>query len=181
MEIIKTPLEGLLIIKPDVFEDERGYFFESYNKKKLKALGIDVNFVQDNHSMTIKKGTLRGLHFQNTPHTQSKLIHCTRGSVLDVVVDLRKYSLTYKKWVAVLLSAENKKQLFIPKGFAHGFLTLDDNTEFEYKVDNHQNKLSERVVRFNDPDIGIEWGNDNPLLLDRDKNAPLLKDCDVKL
>ncbi len=181
MKVTPTVIKDVLIIEPDVFQDTRGYFFESYNKKKLKALGIDVNFVQDNHSMTIKKGTLRGLHFQNTPHTQSKLIHCTRGSVLDVVVDLRKYSLTYKKWVAVLLSAENKKQLFIPKGFAHGFLTLDDNTEFEYKVDNHQNKLSERVVRFNDPDIGIEWGNDNPLLLDRDKNAPLLKDCDVKL
>ena len=181
MKVTPTDIKDVLIIEPDIYKDDRGWFFESYNKKNLKALGIDINFIQDNHSMSIKKGTLRGLHFQNAPHTQTKLIRCTRGSVLDVVVDLRKYSLTYKKWVAVELSAENKKQLFIPKGFAHGFLTLTDNIEFEYKIDNYHNKQSERAVRFNDPDIGIDWGNDNPLLLDRDKNAPLLKDCDVKL
>jgi len=168
-------------MEPDVFEDHRGWFVESYNKKKLAEAGINTEFIQDNHSFTKKGGTLRGLHFQNSPFSQAKLVSCTKGAILDVAVDLRKYSPTYKKWVAMELNAENKKRIFIPRGFAHGFLTLTDNTEFQYKVDNYYNKESERIIRFDDPDININWKNANPILLDRDNNAPLLKDCDINL
>ena len=181
MKIIQTKIKDVLIIEPDVFEDGRGWFTELYNKEKLKALGIDTDFIQDNYSFSKTKGTLRGLHFQNNPYAQSKLICCTKGAVLDIAVDLRKNSPTYRQWVSVELTGENRKQLFIPKGFAHGFLTLTDNTEFQYKVDNYYNKQSERIVRFDDPGIGIIWGNNNPLLLERDKNAPFLKDCDINL
>jgi dTDP-4-dehydrorhamnose 3,5-epimerase len=179
MKVIQTEIKDVLIIEPDVFQDSRGWFFESYNKLKLKDLGIDIDFIQDNHSFSIAKGTLRGLHLQNSPHAQSKLVRCIRGAVLDVAVDVRKDSPTYKKWVSALLTEENKKQLFIPKGFAHGFITLTDNVEFEYKVDNYYNKQSERTIRFDDKDIGIDWRIDNPILLDRDASAPLLKDCDI--
>lgn len=179
MKVISTKINDVLIIEPDVFGDNRGWFSESYNKEKLKEFGIDVDFVQDNHSFSATKGTLRALHIQESPYTQSKLVRCIKGAVLDVAVDLRKNSQTYKQWVSVELSAENKKQLFIPKGFAHGFLTLTDNVEFEYKVDNYYNKQSERYIRYDDKDIGIIWGNDNPILIERDKNAPLLKDCDI--
>ena len=148
-------------------------------KEKYKDLGIDIDFIQHNHSFTEKSGTLRGLHFQNHPHTQSKLVRCTKGAVLDVAVDLRKDSPTYKQWIAVELTEKNKRKLFIPKGFAHGFLTLTDDTEFQYKVDNYYNKEAERTVRFNDPEIGVDWGHSDPILLERDKNAPLLKDCDI--
>lgn len=179
MKVIPTKIKDVLIIEPDVFGDNRGWFSESYNKEKLKEFGIDVDFVQDNHSFSATKGTLRALHIQESPHTQSKLVRCIKGAVLDVAVDLRKNSPTYKQWVSVELSAENKKQLFIPKGFAHGFLTLTDNVEFEYKVDNYYNKQSERYIKYDDKDIGIIWGNNNPILIERDKNAPLLKDCDI--
>jgi dTDP-4-dehydrorhamnose 3,5-epimerase len=181
MKVTQTKLKEVLIIEPDVFGDSRGWFVESYNKNKLRDFGIDVDFIQDNHSFSATKGTLRGLHVQNDPHTQSKLVRCIRGSILDVAVDLRKDSLTYKNWVSVELSEENKKQLFIPKGFAHGFLTLTDNVEFQYKVDNYYDKQSDRGIRFDDPEIGVVWGNDNPVLSDKDKNAPLLKDCDINL
>ncbi len=179
MKIVKTKIKDLFIIEPDIFTDNRGWFVETYNKEKFKDLGIDCDFIQDNHSFSKEKGTLRGLHFQKNPHDQSKLVRCTKGAVLDVAVDLRKNSPTYKQWVSIELTAENKKQFFIPKGFAHGFLTLIDNTEFQYKVDNYYNKLSERCIRYDDQEIGIDWNNNNPLLLERDKNAPFLKDCDV--
>jgi len=179
MKVIQTKIKDLLIVEPDVFSDTRGWFLESHNKEKFRELGIDVNFIQDNHSFSKEKGTLRGMHIQNAPYTQSKLVRCTRGAILDVAVDLRKDSPTYKNYVAVELNEENKKQLFIPKNFAHGFLTLTDNVEIEYKVDNYYNKESERCIVYNDIDIGIEWGNDSPILLERDKNAPQLKDCDI--
>ncbi|MFA6520725.1 MAG: dTDP-4-dehydrorhamnose 3,5-epimerase [Candidatus Paceibacterota bacterium] len=179
MKITPTKIKDVLVIEPDIFEDSRGWFFESYNQKKLKEAGINADFIQDNHSFSKMKGTLRGLHFQNAPFSQAKLVSCTSGAVLDVAVDVRKNSPTYKVWYAVELTAENKKQLFIPRGFAHGFLTLADNTEFIYKVDNLYDKQSERSIRFDDPEIGINWGNVTPLLIDRDKNAPLLKDCDI--
>ncbi len=179
MKITPTNIKDVLIIEPDIFEDERGWFTESYNKKKLAELGISANFVQDNHSFSKSKGTLRGLHFQNQPHPQAKFTRCTKGAVLDVAVDLRKNSPTYKKWVAVELTEKNKKQLLVPRGFAHGFITLTDNTEFQYKLDNYYNKESDRNIRFNDPDIGINWGNENPILSEKDKNAPFLKDSDV--
>jgi len=181
MKIKKTEMAEVLIIEPEVFSDDRGWFAESYNRKKLSEAGININFVQDNHSFTEKSGTLRGLHVQNHPHAQSKLIRCTKGAVLDVVVDLRKNSPTYKQWVAVELTEENKRQVFFPKGFAHGILSLTDNVEVHYKIDNHYDKQSERFIRWNDGDININWGNDNPTLLERDRNAPLLKDCDINL
>ena len=179
MKVTPTKIIDVLIVEPDIFQDDRGWFFESYNKEKLNAFGININFVQDNHSFSTKKGTLRGLHFQNNPNAQSKLVRCTKGVVLDVAVDLRKDSSTYKQWISVELSEDNKKQLFIPKGFAHGFITLTDNVEFEYIVDNYYNKESEGSINFNDKEIGINWGNDNPILIDKDLNAPFLKDSNI--
>ena len=179
MKITPTKIKDVLIIEPEVFEDERGWFMESYNKQKMIDAGINTDFIQDNHSFSKNQGTLRGMHWQNAPYTQVKLVSCSRGEVLDVAVDLRKNSPTYKKWIAVELSAENRKQLFIPRGFAHGFLTLTDNTLFQYKVDNGYSKEAERTVRFDDPDINISWGDITPILIDRDANAPLLKDCDI--
>jgi dTDP-4-dehydrorhamnose 3,5-epimerase len=181
MKVSPTKIKDVFLIEPDVFGDNRGWFSETYNKEKLKGFGIDIDFIQDNRSFSATKGTLRGLHLQNSPYTQSKLVYCTRGAILDVVVDLRKDSPTYRQWVSVELSEENKKQLFIPKGFAHGFSTLTDNVEFQYKVDNNYNKQSDVVFRFDDPEIGIDWENKNPILSKRDKDAPFLKDCDISL
>ena len=143
MKVTETKIKGVLIIDPDVHGDHRGYFMETYSKKKYQELGIDVEFVQDNMSFSAQKGTLRGLHWQNAPMAQSKLVSCTRGAVIDVAVDIRKGSPTYGEWVSVELSADNHRQFFIPQGFAHGFLTLTDDVEFRYKVDNVYNKESE--------------------------------------
>jgi dTDP-4-dehydrorhamnose 3,5-epimerase len=178
MKAIPTELSGVMIIEPQVFEDGRGWFMEAYSRIKLDKLGIDIEFVQDNHSLSIPKGTLRGLHFQNNPKAQSKLLRCTRGVILDVAVDIRQGSPTYKKWVGVELSAENKKQLFIPKGFAHGFVTLVDNCEVQYKVDEYYAPECDRGIRFNDPEIGVEWGVTDPVLSTKDSKSPLLKDSD---
>lgn len=180
MKIIPTKIPDVLIIEPDVYTDHRGWFIEAYNKKAFKEAGIETDFVQDNHSFSLNKGVLRGLHFQKEPYAQSKLVRCTKGAVLDVAVDLRRESPTFKQWVAVELSEENKKQLFIPKGFAHGFLLLKDNTEFQYKVDNYYNKEHDRSIRYDDPDIGIEWGYDEPILSEKDLNAPYFIDCDIE-
>jgi len=181
MKVTQTEIKDVLIIEPDVFEDNRGWFFESYNKKKLKDFGIEVDFIQDNHSFSAKKGTIRGLHFQNSPYTQAKLVRCIRGALLDVAVDLRKDSPTYKKWFSVKLTEENKKQLFIPRGFAHGFLSLTDNVELEYKVDNLYDKQSERIIRFDDEDIGINWEINNPILSEKDEKAPFFENCNINL
>lgn len=179
MKITKTEIEGLVIIDPDCFGDHRGWFMETYNEAKMKENGIDVVFVQDNHSKSMIKGTLRGLHFQNNPAAQTKLVRCTKGSMLDVAVDLRKNSPTYKKWFSIELTEENKKQLFIPQGFAHGFLTLSDDVEVQYKVDNLYNKAYDRGIRYDDPEIGVDWGDINPVLSDKDMTSPFLKDSDV--
>jgi len=178
MKKTETAIPGVYLIEPDVFGDHRGWFMESWSYEKLKKLGIDAHFVQDNHSFTAKKDTLRGLHFQIDPMAQAKLVRCTAGAVLDVAVDLRKGSPTYKKWVSVILSAANKLQLFIPRGFAHGFLTLTDNVEFEYKCDNPYSKEHDRSIRFDDPEIGVDWKIDDPILSEKDRNAPFLKDSD---
>lgn len=179
MKVIKTEIPEVIIIEPDVFGDNRGWFYEPYNKNKMVELGITVEFVQDNHSFSAQKGTLRGLHFQKSPAAQSKLIRCIRGAVLDIAVDLRKGSPSYKKFVKVELSAENKKMLFIPKGFAHGFLTLQENTEFQYKVDGYYSPENDSGIRFDDPEIGIDWGIADPVVSEKDKNAPLLENSDV--
>ena len=178
MTRIDTELEGVCIIEPKVFGDYRGYFMETYSTKVFNELGIDTVFVQDNQSYTKEKGTLRGIHFQNGPMAQAKLVRVVRGAVLDVAVDLRKGSPTYKKWVSVELSAENKKMFYIPRGFGHGFVTLTDDVEFVYKVDNLYSKECDRGIRFNDQEIGVEWGIDNPILSEKDKTSPYLKDSD---
>jgi len=182
MRVIKTEIEDLYIIETRVFEDNRGWFTESFSAKKFKDNGLDIKFIQDNHSLSKEKGVLRGLHFQLDPKAQTKLVRCTRGSIYDVAVDLRKGSLTYKKWFGVELSAENKKQFLIPKGFAHGFLTLSENVEVQYKVDEYYAPEYDRSIRFDDPEINVDWRIKNPILSDKDKNAPLLKnsDCNFK-
>ncbi len=168
MQIKNTFIEGLLIIEPKVFKDNRGYFFESYNQEKLKK--IKVSFVQDNESLS-QKNVLRGLHFQAPPFAQDKLVRVTKGAVLDVAVDLRKKSDTYGKYFAIKLSAKNKKQLFIPKGFAHGFLTLKKNTIFNYKCSDFYNAKSEVTLNCFDKNIAINWQNENVILSERDLKA----------
>lgn len=186
MKKLETKIPGVVIIEPDVHGDHRGYFMETYSTSNFHGLGIDNVFVQDNMSFTAKKGTLRGLHFQNDPMAQAKLVSCTKGTVIDVAVDIRKDSPTYKQWVAVELSAENKKMFFIPRGFAHGFLTLTDNVEFRYKVDNLYSKEHDRGIRYDDPSINVDWGGllngIEPILSDKDKNGPTLdeSDCNFK-
>lgn len=178
MKLTKTTIEDVLIIEPQVFGDRRGWFMETYSKLKLTQLGIEIDFVQDNHSFSAQKGILRGLHFQNNPKSQSKLIRCTQGAILDVAVDIRRGSPTYLKWVAVELTADNKQQLFIPKGFAHGFITLSENVEVQYKVDEYYAPEYDRSIRYDDPEIGIDWKLANPVLSDKDLQAPLLRDSD---
>ena len=172
-------IEGLKVITPAVFGDERGYFMETYNQNDFKEAGLNMVFVQDNQSYSAQKGTLRGIHFQKGDAAQAKLVRCGRGAVLDVAVDLRKGSPTYKKWVAVELSAENKRQLLIPRGFGHGFVTLTDDVEFLYKEDNLYNPSTDRNILWNDPELGIDWRVENPILSEKDQRAPLLHDSDV--
>lgn len=182
MKVIKTKLDGVVIIESDVFGDHRGYFMETYSKRKYEEIGIGVDFVQDNMSFSAQKGTLRGLHWQNAPMAQSKLVSCTRGKVIDVAVDIRKDSPTYGEWVSVELSEENKRQFFIPQGFAHGFLTLTDNVEFRYKVDNFYSKEHDRGIRYDDPIANVDWGSllngIEPILSEKDKNGPTLEEAD---
>ena len=178
MKKIDSELPEVYIIEPQVFGDHRGWFMETWSEAKYKELGINKCFVQDNHSYTAKKGTLRGLHFQNNPMAQCKIVRCIAGAVMDVAVDFRKGSPNYLKWVAVELSADNKRQLLIPRGFAHGFLTLTDNVEFVYKVDNLYSMECDRSIRFDDSTIGVDWGINNPILSEKDLNAPLLADSD---
>jgi len=170
MLIEKTDIEGLLIIKPDVYEDQRGYFFESYNEEKFRQLGIDVKFLQDNESKS-GKGVLRGLHFQVPPYEQGKLVRVIKGAVLDVAVDLRKTSPTYGQWASTELSEKNKWMYWIPAGFAHGFLTLEENTIFFYKCTQVYNRETERGIAWDDPDLNIQWGINNPLVSEKDTVA----------
>ena len=179
MKKISSEIEEVVIIEVLVHGDQRGWFSETYSKEKFKSVDLEYEFIQDNHSFSAQINTLRGLHFQLHPKAQTKLVRCTKGRILDVAVDLRIGSPTYKKWVAVELSENNKKQLLIPKGFAHGFLTLEDNVEVQYKVDEYYSPDCDRSIRFDDPDIGINWGIDNPILSDKDFYAPFLKDSDA--
>lgn len=176
MKFEKTKLEGVVIITPDVFGDHRGFFMESWSEHKMEEAGLFYNFVQDNHSLSTVKGTLRGIHFQKGDKAQAKLVRCVKGAVLDVAVDLRHESPTYKQWVAVELSAENKKQLMIPRGFGHGFVTLTDEVEFLYKADNYYAPEADGGIRWNDPEIGVDWGVENPILSAKDEKNPFLKD-----
>ena len=179
MKTIETGIEGLVVIEPDCHGDHRGWFMETYSKPKFEELGITCEFVQDNQSFSAQKGTLRGLHFQIEPMAQSKLLRCTRGKILDVAVDLRKNSPTYKKWYSIELSAENKLQFFMPAGMAHGFVTLTDDVEVQYKVDKVYAPECDRSVRFDDPEIDVDWGIAEPILSEKDLKAPLFKDSDA--
>jgi len=175
MEVEKTTIDGLLIIRPRVFPDERGYFFEAYNEKKLKEQGFDQHFVQDNISKS-SKNVLRGLHFQNPPHAQGKLVQVIRGAVLDIAVDIRKSSPTYGEHYAIELSDKNNLLFFIPPGFAHGFLTLEDNTIFSYKCTALYNKESEGAILWNDTDLAIDWNVKNPIISEKDQFSPTFND-----
>lgn len=177
MNFIKTEIEGLVIVEPKVFGDHRGFFMESWSERAFAEAGLHYTFVQDNHSSSTVKGTLRGIHFQRGDKAQAKLVRCVRGRVLDVAVDLRPGSPTYKKWVSVELSEENKRMVMIPRGFGHGFVTLTDNVEFLYKADNPYAPESEGGIRWNDPELNIDWGVENPVLSDKDKVNPFLKDA----
>ncbi|MEI6764145.1 MAG: dTDP-4-dehydrorhamnose 3,5-epimerase [Bacteroidota bacterium] len=174
MKKIPTKIPEVFILEPDVFRDSRGYFFESYNKDKFTGIGIDFEFIQDNQSCS-QKDVLRGLHFQNPPYAQGKLVRVIRGAVFDVAVDIRKNSPTFGAWVGAELTADNNHMLWLPPGFAHGFLTLENNTVFSYKCTSAYNKAAEGIIMWNDPDIGIHWGITNPVLSDRDLNASSLK------
>lgn len=172
MEFVGTGFDGLFVIQPKVFEDERGYFFESFNAAIFVKNGIDIDFVQDNQSLS-SKNVLRGLHFQNQPFAQAKLVSVIKGAVLDVVVDIRKNSKTYGEHFKLILSEKNKSMLFIPVGFAHGFLTIEDQTIFSYKCSNFYNKESEGSILWNDETLNIEWGIKKPIISDKDKVASL--------
>ena len=182
MKLLDTEIKDVKIIEPDCFGDHRGFFMETYSKEKYEKLGITNNFVQDNISLSAKKGTLRGIHFQNNPMAQAKLVSCIKGKIIDVAVDLRKDSPTYKKWVATELSEDNKRQLYIPRGFGHGFLTLTDDVLFAYKVDNYYSKENDRGIKYNDEDISVDWKGllegIEPILSEKDKNSPSLKESD---
>jgi len=180
MNLIKTPLEGCVIIEPRIFNDSRGYFFESFNQKTFTDLtGHHLPFVQDNQSYSAK-GTLRGMHLQKGEHAQSKLVRVTLGEVLDVAVDLRKASATYGQYFSVILSESNHRQFFIPRGFAHGFVVLSEVAVFQYKCDNYYNKSSEGGIHFSDPTLNIDWkfSGDELMVSDKDKELPFLNDVD---
>ena len=178
MNCIKTDIEGVLVFEPDVFNDHRGYFIESFSERCIREYIPGIRFVQDNESKSIC-GVLRGLHYQTGEHAQAKLVRVVQGKVLDVAVDLRKSSASFGKYVAVELSDENKRQLFIPKGFAHGFVVLSPTAIFQYKCDSYYAPGTEAALRYNDPAIGIDWGIDieKVILSEKDKNAPFLKDA----
>jgi dTDP-4-dehydrorhamnose 3,5-epimerase len=178
MNIEQTQIKDLVILTPDVFEDERGYFFESYNKNKLRGLGIDIDFVQDNQSFS-QRGALRGLHYQNPPFAQTKLVRVLQGEIMDVAVDLRKDSPTYGKHFGIRLTAENKKQLFVPQGFAHGFSVLSETAVVMYKCDQFYNKASEGGIRFDDETLNIDWGMDlkDAIVSEKDLVLPDFAGC----
>jgi len=179
MQVIKTPIEGLLIIEPRIFKDQRGYFFESFSQREFDEKVGPVRFVQDNESMS-SYGVMRGLHFQRPPYTQSKLVRCVRGAVLDVAVDIRRGSSTYGQHVAVELTEENHRQFFIPKGFAHGFAVLSETAVFQYKCDEFYHPEADGGIAITDQSLGIDWRipTDQAILSEKDTKHPLLKDLD---
>lgn len=177
MQTQTTPIPGLIILEPKVFHDDRGYFFESFNERTLEEAGIHEHWVQDNQSCS-QKGVVRGLHFQKPPFAQAKLVRILKGAAIDFAVDIRKGSPTYGQYFSVLLTADNFRQFYIPAGFAHGFAALEDDTVFFYKCSNFYNKASEGSIRFDDPDLHIDWQVENPLTSDKDRTGPFLKDFD---
>ncbi|MGF9713239.1 dTDP-4-dehydrorhamnose 3,5-epimerase [Paenibacillus naphthalenovorans] len=179
MKVIETKLSGVFIIEPKVHGDHRGYFMESYSSQTLEAHHLNYRFVQDNESLSQEAGTIRGLHYQLPPKAQTKLVRVISGAIYDVVVDLRQSSTTYGHWVGSILSEWNKRQLLVPKGFAHGFCTLVPNTRVFYKVDDYYSRDLERGILWNDPSLGIDWPISKPILSEKDQGLPLLKDADL--
>jgi dTDP-4-dehydrorhamnose 3,5-epimerase len=177
MQIDQTALPGVLILTPRRFGDARGWFMETFNATRMAEAGIVLDWVQDNQSFSAAKGTLRGLHYQSPPRAQDKLVRCTRGAILDVVVDFRDGSPSFGKWVGVELTAENGRQVLVPKGFLHGFVTLTEDTEVQYKCSDTYAPDCDGAVRWDDPQIGIDWGVTAPVLSDKDLKAPLLADA----
>jgi dTDP-4-dehydrorhamnose 3,5-epimerase len=178
MQILETRIPGLKLIEPVSYSDNRGFFLESYNTDRYRAHGLDYHFVQDNHSLSVDAGILRGLHYQLEPKAQTKLVRVTAGVVYDVVVDIRRGSPTYGKWQGFILSSSNKRQLLIPKGFAHGFCTLVPNTEVQYKVDEYYSPELDRGIAWDDPQLGIDWPGSAPILSEKDSKHPLLADAE---
>lgn len=180
MEIYKTPIDGLIVLEPKVFQDDRGYFLESFHAGRYKELGMDAGFIQDNESKSVR-GVIRGLHYQLAPHAQAKLVRVIEGSVFDVAVDLRKGSSTFGQWFGVELTGENKKQLFIPRGFAHGFSVLSETAVFSYKCDNYYHPESERGIVYNDRDLKIDWKIPEPeaIISAKDQKNSLFREADI--
>ncbi|SDN71169.1 dTDP-4-dehydrorhamnose 3,5-epimerase [Desulfonauticus submarinus] len=179
MKVYSTEFPGLFILEPQIFQDKRGFFVETYNAKVFVKLGLNYTFVQDNHAFSKIKGVLRGLHYQIPPMAQAKLVRVARGRVFDVVLDLRKGSPTFGKTFSIELSAEEGKQLLIPRGFAHGYLVLEDNTDFIYKVDNFYSKEHERGVYYDDPQLNINWPMKDVILSEKDKKQPFFNDLEI--
>ncbi len=175
MKVQTTALEGVLIIEPDLYKDDRGFFLETWQHRKYSALGIEESFVQDNLSRS-ERGVLRGLHFQE-PNAQGKLVTVLSGSVLDVVVDVRRGSPTFGKWLGMELTAESRRQVWIPRGFAHGFCTTSESADFFYKCTGYYDRNSERTIRWDDPEIAVEWPIQGPIVSPKDRAAPFFKDC----
>jgi dTDP-4-dehydrorhamnose 3,5-epimerase len=179
MQVIQTKLAGVQIVECTVEVDHRGFFTESYNSKTFKEHNIDFHFIQENHSLSVERGILRGLHYQINPKPQTKLVRVISGSIYDVVVDIRRSSETFGQWIGVILSESNKRQLLVPKGFAHGFCTHMPNTQVVYKVDEYYSPECDRGILWSDPALGIDWPTSSPLLSDKDKNHPLLIDAEI--
>ncbi|OME70383.1 dTDP-4-dehydrorhamnose 3,5-epimerase [Paenibacillus sp. FSL A5-0031] len=179
MNIMKTKLSGVYLIEPVVHVDSRGFFMEIYNKNSFEKFGLDYSYVQDNFSSSDRKGTIRGMHYQMNPKAQTKLISVIEGEIFDVVVDIRRNSPTFGQWVGEVLSSENKRQILVPSGFAHGFCTLKVKTQVHYKVDEYYSPENDRGIRWNDPEIGIEWPTLEPILSKKDEALPLLKEIDI--
>lgn len=180
MQVISTKLSDVVVLVPKVFGDDRGWFVETWNDHRMREAGLDLHFVQDNHSMSAQAGTLRGLHYQRPPHAQDKLVRCTKGEIFDVAVDIRRGSPTYGQWVGVTLSAQNNHQLLVPKGFLHGFVTRAPNTEVQYKCTDVYAPDCDGGIRWDDPSIGIDWGLAGPPILSaKDQSAAWLADFDT--
>lgn len=179
MNIVANALNGVILFEPKVFHDSRGFFMESYNFQLFKNNGIEVNFIQDNQSLSKESGTIRGLHYQLNPKSQTKLVRVVSGAIYDVVVDIRRDSPTFGQWQGFILSSDNKRQLLVPKGFAHGFCTLVPNTEVVYKVDEYYSPEHDRGILWNDPDLNIDWPTSRAVISDKDQMHPVLKDAEL--
>jgi dTDP-4-dehydrorhamnose 3,5-epimerase len=176
LKLVETKIKGVLVIEPDVYGDSRGFFMESYNRQKFREMGLEHDLVQDNHSLSVQAGVIRGLHYQSHPKAQSKIVRVLTGAIYDVAVDLRRASPTYGEWVAAVLTEDNKRQLLVPKGFAHGFCTLVPNTQVMYKVDEYYSLENDCGLLWNDPDLNIDWPTKDPILSDKDKRQPAFKE-----